>query len=170
MIWFHIYKSAQLEYYAKIIENDDSFIIINGFDKHLNSTQNIIKIDVLHAWLNINHDLNWNGPHQHGIGDMSGVIYLNNPCCYQICDEYQAGVVYHDTRRFGDDHARYLPCKGDIHIFPAWITHWTQPTYLPAPRISLAFNFDINIENVNAESMSYNLRDKFVFKKQLLQS
>ena len=96
------------------------------------------QVDVLHAWININFDLNMNGPHQHGFGDMSAVIYFNN----LTNDDYGA-IHFRDPRQWSgnEQDLRVAPKAGDMVFFPSWMTHWVEPTYSKNnSRIAFAIN------------------------------
>ena len=102
-------------------------------------------MDVLHAWININFDLNMNGPHQHGFGDMSAVIYFNN-----ITKDDVGAIHFRDPRQWSgnEQDLRIVPKAGDMVFFPSWMTHWVEPTYLKNnSRIAFAINVNFKEES-----------------------
>ena len=40
----------------------------------------------------------------------------------------------------------FIPCDGEIILFPSWLMHNTCPNTTDEERISVAFNIDLDIE------------------------
>lgn len=103
------------------------------------------------AWVNINSKNSYNLQHNHPRSFLSGCIYLQVP-------ENSGDIIFHRPdylRMFPvpDDiynctlytKTVYKPRKGLILIFPAWLEHEVEMSNAEDDRISIAFNFCLEV-------------------------
>ena len=105
-------------------------------------------------WVNFQKAFEWNPPHFHS-GDLSFVIYIDNPIDYELEAKHPtqegtsptAGVI---RFRYGEDHALsdkaidFVPSAKEMLIFPSWLEHQVFPfTQEGITRISIAGNVDV---------------------------
>jgi uncharacterized protein (TIGR02466 family) len=113
------------------------------------------QIDITDSWLNRSTSSNRHQRHYHRDSIISGVVFLS-------ADSNHGGkLVFHSDRRFWIDFkvlpenqtiwnmTEWLesPNVGQILIFPSWLDHEVEEYTSSTPRISLAWNTWVKIEN-----------------------
>ena len=93
-------------------------------------------------WFNINTKGDSNRPHQHGFGGLSGVLFITDA----------PGLVLHDPSMVSAGGLPYTQemykidgKAGEVVVFPSTILHWVEPSKSEDPRITYAFNIEVNI-------------------------
>ena len=97
---------------------------------------------VVERWFNINTKGDSNRPHRHGFIGLSGVLFITDA----------PGLVLHEPSMISADGLPYTEeihkidgKSGEIVVFPSTILHWVEPSESDAPRITYAFNIEVNI-------------------------
>ena len=92
-------------------------------------------------WFNINTKGDSNRPHQHGFVGLSGVLFITDA----------PGLVLHDPSMVSANGLPYTQemyqidgKSGEIVVFPSTILHWVEPSKSDDPRITFAFNVEVN--------------------------
>lgn len=99
------------------------------------------------AWININHKGHYNELHFHSNCIFSGVFYLtnnNSPITF-VKDKNLMSLTLSEvhsnfTTDISHEEVTYTPKRGDLLMFPAWLSHKVKPNDSNEPRISIAFN------------------------------
>jgi len=111
-------------------------------------------------WVNFQKAWEFNPPHQH-TGEISYVIYLENPVDYEIEAQHptqhgtapMAGKInfrYGEAMPQSNHHIRITPTRGDMLIFPNWLEHQVFPfTQEGITRISVAGNAGLTRDNIS---------------------
>ena len=92
-------------------------------------------------WININTKGDFNKPHSHGFIGLSGVLFITDA----------PGLVLQNPSMIAADGLPYTleihkidGKSGEIVVFPSTILHWVEPNESDAPRITYAFNIEVN--------------------------
>lgn len=103
------------------------------------------RVDVGNAWININRKGNWNQLHTHNGSFLAGCVYIKT-------DE-ESDLVFintHDVWFSSIPHFKeyqtavhYKPKPGDLYLFPSGLMHMVTPNFSENVRISIAFNTDL---------------------------
>jgi uncharacterized protein (TIGR02466 family) len=118
------------------------------------------KVAVTSMWININGKGHYNMPHIHGVGLFSGVYYVETPenCGDLILENPITGAVLtmnlsHQTCNTAwNQLSHYEKAQaGKLFVFPTYVSHYTQPNKSDRPRISIAFNFNLDQEQSRAQ-------------------
>jgi uncharacterized protein (TIGR02466 family) len=113
------------------------------------------KLNLFNTWININYQNDYNDIHTHPRSSISGVFYVNIP---QNCENY---LEFFRMTRFddyfsdvfiGNEHDARHSSKIKVDVqnglllaFPSYLYHRTDRNKCNQPRISIAFNADIDV-------------------------
>ncbi len=102
---------------------------------------------VVASWFNINHKGNMNAPHTHASIGLSGVLFITDAPGLTLSNPAQSIVNIPKIVCFDDiDYVHTINGKpGEIVVFPSSILHWVEPSEVETPRITVAFNIELNI-------------------------
>jgi uncharacterized protein (TIGR02466 family) len=99
------------------------------------------------CWVNLLRDGGYNTVHNHAGAVWSG--------CYYVCtgDPDPGAPPYNGWIEFQDPRAanihshkeKFQPQAGTMLIFPGWLNHYVNPFRGKGVRISIAFNFDVEV-------------------------
>lgn len=99
------------------------------------------------AWINVNYTSNYNIPHVHPQSSLSGVFYLtDNNAKITFKRGPDVGSYHLEWLGSGGRTALsyqgvdYIPVKGQLLIFPSWLSHYVEASISKEPRVSVAFN------------------------------
>lgn len=114
-------------------------------------------------WINVNYRNNFNVAHVHPGAFLSGVLYIKCPensgniefinSEYDLIDAYAQNNPFPDNWWKNDKNnfsfffeaSHILEVESGIcYLFPAWKKHTVQPNNTDDPRISIAFNYNID--------------------------
>lgn len=125
-------KEGVMQEFVKMMES-----IANDIAK----TRNIMPLEMISMWGNINYKKDFNGNHTHE-GILSGVFYLQTPDnCGNLMFCNPAVRAHNHVLRGGDYPIK--PVNLACILFPSWLEHYVQPNMSDLPRMSLSFNFDV---------------------------
>lgn len=124
-----------------------------AFDNHTPEASELYakQVELESIWANYQKANEWNPPHNH-TGDLSFVIYIDNPIDYEWEKKHEtqqgnsstAGLIsfrYGEMAPFNDNKFTHKPTNGEMFIFPAWLEHLVYPFNQPdIERISVAGN------------------------------
>ena len=97
-------------------------------------------------WFNINSRGNMNMPHAHGGQEgLSGVLFITDAPGLSL--GHPAQQVYNSAPWVHPDRYEINGKPGEIVIFPSSIVHWVNPSESDDPRITFAFNVEVNSSN-----------------------
>jgi len=102
------------------------------------------------AWVNINGKGEFNWLHTHPDTEISCCIYLQNPGDgVELLDPRGASQVLDLYSLSPSNYTSWSikPTVGDIIIFPAWLPHMVRPNKTSTPRITLASNYKLQMDN-----------------------
>lgn len=105
-------------------------------------------------WININEKGNYNEVHDHPGSFYAGVYYVKakegqgeiifyNPISF--FSNYVAANKIKDFSQFNAVNWRFTPKTGDLYIFPSYLNHFVRRNMIDEDRISIAFNFGVDI-------------------------
>ena len=104
-------------------------------------------------WSVIQRAGDYNTVHYHK-GTLSGILYLKVPS--EVADETNPNGKLNFIHGEKDSNRlvfngirRIIPKPGDLYIFPSWLHHTVYPFKGDGDRISVAFNYDIELEEIN---------------------
>ena len=102
---------------------------------------------VVARWFNINHKGNANYPHTHNSVGLSGVLFITDAPGLVLSNPSQVVTNLRSIVSFnGVDYVHTINGKaGEIVVFPSSILHWVEPSKVETPRITFAFNVELNI-------------------------
>ena len=102
---------------------------------------------IIVSWFNINYKGDMNVPHTHASIGLSGVLFITDAPGLTLSNPAQSVVNLPKIVGFnGIDHAHIIDGKpGEIVVFPSSILHWVEPSEVETPRITVAFNIELNI-------------------------
>ena len=96
---------------------------------------------VIERWFNISYKGYMMKPHTHGSIGLSGVLFITDAPRLILSNPAQSVV---DIPKFNEVHI-INGKPGEIVIFPSNILHWVDPSKVETPRITYAFNIELNI-------------------------
>lgn len=108
------------------------------------------------AWININQNGEWNAPHIHLPSQWSGVFYVDaGQPVVDDPDVYEGMILFFDPLPLGAEWKRpptitFKPQTGHMLLFPSFLNHMVAPYFGKSPRISLAFNFEVVRQPIQA--------------------
>lgn len=121
------------------------------------------KVILNNYWINVNYRNNFNMMHTHPGAFLSGVFYIKCPensgniefmnSEYDLIDAYaHANPSAHNWWKNDKNNFSFFFEKSHIlevesgvcYLFPAWKNHIVQPNNTDDPRISIAFNYNID--------------------------
>ena len=73
------------------------------------------------------------------IPDQGGIQFLNPNNIIQSCN-------FPENTKTCPQSMEFIPCDGELILFPSWLMHNTCPNVTDEERISVAFNIDLEIE------------------------
>ena len=92
-------------------------------------------------WFNINSKGDSNRPHTHDSVGLSGVLFITDAPGLVLSNPAQTNTIL----KLGIDYVYTIDGKpGEIVVFPSSILHWVEPSKSEAPRITFAFNVEVN--------------------------
>ena len=109
------------------------------------------RINIKNSWMNIqgkdkNHEWHCHPGYQvSGVyymrvsPDQGGIQFLNPNNIIQSCN-------FPENTNTCPQSMAFIPCDGEIILFPSWLMHNTCPNTTDEERISVAFNIDLEIE------------------------
>ena len=71
--------------------------------------------------------------------DQGGIQFLNPNNIIQSCN-------FPENTKTCPQSMEFIPCDGELILFPSWLMHNTCPNVTDEERISVAFNIDLEIE------------------------
>jgi|TARA_Y100000996_G_C22211837_1_gene515753 hypothetical protein len=94
---------------------------------------------VVERWFNINYKGDMMKPHTHASIGLSGVLFitdaprliLSNPAQWVLWELFDDVHIINGK-------------PGEIVVFPSSILHWVEPSKVETPRITYAFNIELN--------------------------
>ena len=111
------------------------------------------KIRVVSAWVNFMKAGEYNPPHIHTKCDFSSVLFVKIPEKLKEENKKFEGTgggpgtisfTYGEIQPYSSTHKYFFPEEGDLHIFPASLTHFVAPFMSRVERISISANFRID--------------------------
>ena len=96
---------------------------------------------VVGRWFNINSKGDSNRPHTHDSVGLSGVLFITDAHGLVLSNPAQSV----SNLKIGVDSLHTINGKaGEIVVFPSSILHWVEPSEMKSPRITYAFNVEVN--------------------------
>ena len=110
------------------------------------------KLDLKEMWVNINEAGAWNAPHVHSPRIWSGVFYakVNDKPAKDGLVANEGDLMLFNPLPMGRENNRpvttsYSPKNGYMILFPSYLLHMVCPHKEDETRISIAFNFDVDM-------------------------
>jgi len=107
-------------------------------------------VSAANTWININRKGHFNAPHVHTKTSLVSVSYLTDADSsivfkrqQDLFDYFLKEIGSENSTYFSYTSVSYKPQKNMVLIFPAWLTHETEPHNSDDPRISITTNFNI---------------------------
>ena len=102
---------------------------------------------IIVSWFNINYKGDQNAPHTHASVGLSGVLFITDAPRLILSNPAQSVVNLPKIDNFeGINYSHIINGKpGEIVVFPSSILHWVEPSKVETPRITYAFNVELNI-------------------------
>ena len=102
---------------------------------------------VVVRWFNINQKGDSNRPHTHNSVGLSGVLFITDSPGLVLSNPSQTVTNIRTITKIAPiEYVHEIDGKpGEIVIFPSSILHWVAPSESDAPRITFAFNIEVNI-------------------------
>jgi uncharacterized protein (TIGR02466 family) len=117
------------------------------------------KLELSNFWININSKKDYNLPHTHFGGIISGVFYIKVPensgdlifinrndeivKSYLTFSNLIGGIDY-DYTQFTSELWKIQPKENNLILFPSWLEHYVQSNSSDEDRISISFNYRIH--------------------------
>jgi uncharacterized protein (TIGR02466 family) len=146
----HVRDNSILKWLTQcIVQTGDKLI------RHADHLGNDVPVLLTSMWVNINETGAWNAPHSHLPCEWSGCLYIDvnenpgpaesgiHPGDILFLDPVAVGAPYRKHSVVG-----YTPSVGKLFLFPGYLTHMVAPHQDEKPRISIAFNFRVNPEQL----------------------
>jgi uncharacterized protein (TIGR02466 family) len=107
---------------------------------------------VMNSWGNINSGHTYQSFHTHAEWALSAVFYVkvpeveensrNGAIAFQDFSSRSVNPNIKDLKNILGERVKFLKVKqSDLVIFPSYLPHAVQPTYVEDPRITIAFNY-----------------------------
>ena len=105
------------------------------------------------AWVNFMKAGEFNPPHIHANCEFSSVLFVKIPEKLKEENKKFEGTgggpgtisfTYGEIQPYSSTHKYFFPEEGDLHIFPASLTHFVAPFMSRVERISISANFRID--------------------------
>lgn len=131
----------------------------NQLIRHADKLPNDVPIFLSSLWANINDTHAWNAPHSHLPCEWSGCLYIDvneNPGPAES-GIHPGDILFLDPVAVGTPYRKhsvvsYTPKNGQLFLFPGYLTHMVAPHHEEDPRISLAFNFRVDPDQLQKRS------------------
>lgn len=136
--------SAAEEYVNRIGWSGSRHVILK------NSWINIIDTDVSHGH-HCHPGYTISGVYYYRVSEQQGTLSFNNPNPLTFSCNFPQGAICPQT-------VDIVPDDGDIILFPSWLVHSTRKNKLDEPRVSIAFNIDIDIDK--SDDIAFGLAKK----------
>tara|TARA_R100000030_G_C3183206_1_gene106410 strand:- start:42 stop:548 length:507 start_codon:yes stop_codon:yes gene_type:complete len=95
------------------------------------------RLSLINKWGHIHEKNMSTNTHSHGV-DVSAVTYLSAP--------KGSGLIHFSPNPLHDYYCSIAPKKGMFLIFPGWIPHSVSRNLSNEKRVSISFNFKLNLE------------------------
>jgi len=134
--------------YCKII--DPYLVSFRHSYKHWYKKSLDKKIVIMRAWVNFMVAGEFNPPHIHSNCDFSTVLFVKIP--EKLKEEHKKfpgsgggpgalSFMYGEENPYSISGKNFFPEKGDLFMFPAFLTHFVSPFMSQGERISISANF-----------------------------